>query len=244
MQKFIRDRFWELDFLRGIAVVMMIIFHFLWDLNYFGILQQPLYIGFWGIFQKITAISMLLLVGICLTISYNNAVAEKIDHKMKFLKRGAKIFGLGLLITLMTFIFVPQGTIFFGVLHLIGASIILSVLFVKLRYLNALLGIVFIAIGAYLQALVFNFPWLVWLGFLFRGFYTFDYYPLLPWFGVILLGIFLGNILFKNAKRAINIGTKTKPLFTNKLEWLGRHSLVIYFIHQPVLIALLLLFTT
>ena len=114
------SRFWELDVLRGIAVVMMIVFHFLWDLNYFGIIQQPLYVGFWGIFQKITAISFLLLVGICLTISYNNAVAEKIDYKMKFLKRGARIFGLGLLITLMTFIFVPQGTIIFGVLHLIG----------------------------------------------------------------------------------------------------------------------------
>ncbi|MBI2530044.1 MAG: DUF1624 domain-containing protein [Candidatus Diapherotrites archaeon] len=234
-------RFWELDFLRGIAVVMMIVFHFLWDLNYFGIIQQPLYVGFWGLFQKITAISFLLLVGICLTISHNNAVAEKIGYKMKFLKRGARIFGLGLLITLMTFIFVPQGTIIFGVLHLIGASIILSILFVKLKYANALLGIAFIAIGAYLQALVFNFPWLVWLGFLFRGFYTFDYYPLLPWFGVILIGIFLGNMLYKNAGRAISIKQMQKPIFANKFEWLGRHSLVIYFIHQPVLIALLLI---
>src|SRR3989338_11188790 len=174
-------RFWELDFLRGIAVVMMIVFHFLWDLNYFGIIQQPLYVGFWGIFQKITAISFLLLVGICLTISHNNAIAGKIGYRMKFLKRGARIFGLGLLITLMTFIFVPQGTIIFGVLHLIGISIILSILFVKLKYVNVLLGIAFIAIGIYLQTLVFNFPWLLWLGFLFRGFFTFDYFSLLPW---------------------------------------------------------------
>ncbi len=236
----IEKRFWELDFFRGIAVVMMIIFHFLWDLNFFGIIQQPLYIGFWGIFQKITAITFLLLVGICLTISYNNAVAEKTNYKTKFLKRGLWIFGLGMLITLMTFVFVPQGTIIFGVLHLIGISIILSILFVKLRYLSALLGIAFIAIGIYLQSLIFNFPWLVWLGFLFQGFYTFDYYPLLPWFGIVLLGIFIGNLLYKNAKRIASIQYKTKPLFTNKLEWLGRHSLVIYFIHQPVLIAFLL----
>ncbi len=237
----IEKRFWELDFFRGIAVVMMIIFHFLWDLNFFGIIQQPLYIGFWGIFQKITAVSFLLLVGICLTISYNNAVAEKINYKTKFLRRGLWIFGLGLLITLMTFVFVPQGMIIFGVLHLIGISIILSILFVKLKYANALLGIAFIAIGAYLQTLVFSFPWLVWLGFLFEGFYTFDYYPLLPWLGVILIGIFLGNMLYKNAKRAISVGIKTKPSFANKFEWLGRHSLVIYFIHQPVLIAVLLI---
>ena len=235
------SRFWELDVLRGIAVVMMIVFHFLWDLNYFGIIQQPLYVGFWGIFQKITAISFLLLVGICLTISYNNAVAEKIDYKMKFLKRGARIFGLGLLITLMTFIFVPQGTIIFGVLHLIGISIILSILFVKLKYVNVLLGIAFIVVGVFLQSLIFNFPWLVWLGFLFREFYTFDYYPLLPWLGVILLGIFLGNVLYKNRKRIISTNKIPKPPFPNKFQWLGRHSLVIYFLHQPVLIALLLI---
>ncbi|MFH1420521.1 MAG: heparan-alpha-glucosaminide N-acetyltransferase, partial [Candidatus Aenigmatarchaeota archaeon] len=118
------QRFWELDFLRGLAVIMMITFHFIFDLSFFGIagidLSGPLLLTF----QRAIAGIFILLVGICMTISYSRTPEEL--QARKYLWRSIKIFGLGMLITAMTFVFVPAGTIWFGILHFIGISIILS----------------------------------------------------------------------------------------------------------------------
>ena len=69
-------RFWELDFLRGIAISMMVLFHFLWDLNYFNLINIQLYEGFWGLFQKATALFFLLLVGALIAINKSNGKME------------------------------------------------------------------------------------------------------------------------------------------------------------------------
>lgn len=228
-------RFWEIDFLRGVAVIMMIVFHFLYDLNYFAIYQTQLWSGFWLIFERITALIFIFLVGISLTLSYS-----KHPKVLWFVKRGLKIFCCGLLITIATVLFLNQGTIFFGVLHFIGVAVVLSYPFVKYTYKNIAIGTALIVIGLYLSTLAFNFPWLMWLGFAPSNFYTLDYFPLLPWFGVVLLGIFAGNKLYKNNKRLFKISEVTNP-FVRFLCFIGRHSLLIYLLHQPVLIGVLLL---
>jgi len=224
-------RFWEIDFARGLAVIGMIIFHALWQLNYFGYTTLSLYSGWLGLFQKIIAITFLLLVGISLTLSVN----RRDDHNLWFVKRGLFIFGLGILITAFTFLFFKEGLIFFGVLHLIGASIILAIPFAKHIYANILTGLAVIAAGIYLQTLTFDFPYFLWLGF-FYPVTTFDYYPLLPWFGVILIGIAFGNVLYKNGERIIELKD-----CDNIISKLGKYSLLIYFIHQPILFGLLML---
>ena len=114
-------RYFELDALRAIAIIMMVVFHLLWDLNYFGFTNAEMYFGFWGIWQKITAGLFLLLVGIVLNISWNRR-----KNALHFLKRGIVIFCGGLLITAFTLIAFPEQFIYFGVLHLIGVSIILA----------------------------------------------------------------------------------------------------------------------
>ena len=224
-------RFWEIDFARGLAVIGMIIFHALWQLNYFGYTTLSLYSGWLGLFQKFVAITFLLLVGISLTLSVN----RRENYKFWFVKRGLFIFGLGILITAFTFLFFKEGLIFFGVLHLIGASIILAIPFAKHIYANILTGLAVIAAGVYLQTLTFDFPYLLWLGF-FYPVTTFDYYPLLPWFGVILIGIAFGNVLYKNGKRIRELNN-----YDNVISKLGKYSLLIYFIHQPILFGLLML---
>jgi len=224
-------RFWEIDFARGLAVIGMIIFHALWQLNYFGYTTLSLYSGWLGLFQKFVAITFLLLVGISLTLSIN----RRDDHNLWFVKRGLFIFGLGILITAFTFLFFKEGLIFFGVLHLIGASIILAIPFAKHIYANILTGLAVIAAGIYLQTLTFDFPYFLWLGF-FYPVTTFDYYPLLPWFGVILIGIAFGNVLYKNGERIIELKD-----CDNIISKLGKYSLLIYFIHQPILFGLLML---
>ena len=242
MDKNLEKRFWEIDFLRGLAVIMMILFHLLYDLAYFGEYDLNLHSGFWLYFGCTAATIFILLVGISLTLSFSRA--NKIQDAggklyQKYLKRGLKIFVYGLIITLTTWIFLREGFVIFGVLHLIGISIILAYPFLKLRSWNLMLGIIFIALGMYLKNLTFGFPWLMWIGLMSCHFYTIDYFPIFPWFGVILIGLFFGNLLYPNYTRKFNLRDRSDFSFMPLFCFLGKHSLLIYLIHQPVLITLL-----
>jgi uncharacterized membrane protein len=78
-------------------------------------------------------------------------------------------------------------------------------IFLKLRYGNLLIGVLFIFLGIYLKGFVYNFYWLVWLGFRPIQFYAVDYFPLLPWFGVVLMEIFFANLLYPDYSRKFQL---------------------------------------
>lgn len=226
-------RFWEIDFARGLAVAMMVIFHFAWNLNYFGFIQENIYAGFWGLFQKATVTIFLLVVGTTLSISYSK---NKKGYRLHFLKRGALVFCLGLLISAFTFIFFREKFIYFGILHLIGASIILSIPFAGRWNLNLLFGMIVLALPFVYNLQSIEEPLLVWLGFS-TPFATLDYSPVFPWFGIILIGLSLGELLYPNAKRRIKID-EPKNLIMGFLKLLGTNSLLVYFTHQAILFPL------
>ncbi len=230
-------RFWELDFLRGLAIIMMIVFHLIFDLYYFGGYGFDVNSGFWLYFARATALIFVTLVGICLAISYNRSSG---NFWVKNLERGLKVFGFGLLITLITFLVFKNNFIVFGILHFIGVSVILSILFLRFTYLNLVLSAVFIIIGFYLYSLVFDFSWLIWLGLEPSNFYTFDYFPIFPWFGAILFGIFLGKKIYSQGERRFRVKEISNPLI-KLFSFLGRHSLIIYLIHQPIIVSILYL---
>lgn len=213
----------------------MVVFHLFWDLNYFNFLQISLYNGFFGLLQKSAAGLFLFLVGICLTLSYNK---RKETFRMHFFKRGVKVFSAGLLITLFTLIFFSKQFIFFGVLHLISFSIILSIPLIKRKKFNLLLATAIILLSFLLTNFPLQFPFLV---FLWHNFpiITLDYFPIIPWFSVILLGIVAGNHFYAEGKQKFKI-KKINSL--NFMNFLGKHSLLIYFLHQPILISIILLF--
>jgi len=233
----LQKRFWEIDFLRGIAIIMMIVFHIISDLYHFGGYDFRIYSGFWRYFAHATAGIFILLVGISLTLSFSKADGKA--NYLKYFKRGLKIFSWGLLITAMTWIFYKEGFIVFGVLHLIGVSIILAYPFLKLKFWNLGVGIGLVAVGAYLLNFAFEFKWLVWLGFIPKNTYIADYFPILPWFGVVLVGVFLGNLLYYNYNRRFKLPDLSKFSIVKGFCFLGRNSLLIYLIHQPVLIAII-----
>jgi uncharacterized membrane protein len=238
-------RFWEIDFLRGIAVILMIFFHFLYDLNYFGIIALSLYKGYFLIYVYLVGIIFFTLVGISLTISYSK-VKDKLTNnelKTKFVSRGLRIFGLGILISLISYIILNEGYILFGVLHCIGLSIILAYPFLKYRYFNLLFGLLLIVAGLFLKNLSFNFYWLFWIGFIPENFYTIDYYPILPWLGVILIGLFLGNMLYFENKRKFDLANLSNFRIVGLFTYLGKNSLIIYFIHQPILLFIIFLYS-
>ena len=231
------DRLWEIDFLRGIAIIMMISVHIIFDLWYFGYsFDLDIGTGFWFFFARITASIFVFLVGVSLTLSYSRTTKKTFR---KYAYRGIKIFSCGLIITAITLLFLRSGFVFFGVLHFIGVAIILAYFFLRFHRLNLIMGITIILVGIYLQGLAFNFPWLLWLGFMPYNLYTIDYFPLLPWFGLVLLGLFFGRALYPDGNRRIrHVDNQLTKFFC----LLGRRSLIIYLIHQPILVGLLHVF--
>ncbi len=232
------QRFWEIDVWRGIAVIGMVVFHFLFDLNYFRVFPVDVFQGTWFWLGRAVALSFVFLAGTALTLSFRRTKLKMSERELrkKFAKRGAFVFACGLLITLLTFFTFPQGTIWFGVLHLMGASILLGYFFVQRPRAAFVTGIASISTGIALMFFTFEFPWLLWLGFYPKGLYTFDYFPLLPWFGVFLLGMVAGNWAYPKGKRSFRVPSLKKNRFVLGFAFLGRHSLAIYLLHQPLLL--------
>ncbi|MHC1626197.1 MAG: heparan-alpha-glucosaminide N-acetyltransferase [Methanoculleaceae archaeon] len=148
-----------------------------------------------------------------------------------------RIFTYRLVITAVTAIIVPWGTILFGILHCIGLSIIIAPLFFRLGRYNALTGLVVILTG-WRAAPRYGPIWLLWLGIHPTAWTTLDCYPLVPWFGVVLMGYAVGRICYPEGLRRAGIPVPD----AGRWLWLisiGQHSLFIYFIHQPVILGVL-----
>jgi uncharacterized membrane protein len=236
-------RFWEVDTLRGVAIAMMVIFHLMWDLRAFAEYYVVLHEGFWFYFQQTIATLFISLAGVSLVLSYNRAKERQGNTRglyAKFLKRGLRIFGVGMILTVV-FAVLRLGADEFGVLHLIGFSIIIVYPFLRYRYLNLGLGVGLIALGFYFRTFYVDYRWLVWLGLEPRNYYYSDYFPVVPWFGVVLLGIFVGNMLYRDGRRQLALPDLSRFIPLTWLQFLGRHSLLIYVIHQPILMVVLTL---
>lgn len=252
-------RFWEVDALRGVAIIMMIIFHLMWDLWFFRILPDVvLWEGFWKYFQRTTASLFIFLVGVSLTISYRRAVARGNPAQAapkphpapasrlpteglfgKFFLRGLRIFAIGLLISLGVWLG-GTGYIHFGVLHLIGFSVAFAYPFLRLTWPNIGLWLLFNFVGYLLLDVRVNTLWFVWLGLIPFGYAPVDFFPIFPWFGVVLLGIGVGNLFYTRQGRAIELPDLGHHLPVRILGFLGQRSLFIYVIHQPILLGILL----
>jgi len=241
-------RFIELDVLRGLAIIFMIYLHVLWDLDYFGIV--PMNNSIYSTLQKTVPPLFFLLVGISIIVSKKKIenkpeIDENVYYK-RLVMRGLKIFGLGMILTVGSLIFMPGKVVFFGVLHCIGLSVVLSVPFLKYRNYNLLFAILLIFAGTVAaqhpveNPTIFHLtlglhPTDVWR-------YTVDYFPLLPWFGICLLGIVVGDCLYSGNERRFRMPDLSKYRPAKIFQWAGQHSLIIYLLHQPVIAGALYLF--
>ena len=235
-----KNRLWEVDSVRGIAIIMMLISNLLFDLFLFKGFTE-FYSGFWMYFARATAALFILIAGLSLTLSYSRVRKKSRGYKIrKYVRRGLWIFTIGILITIATYFVIGNDFVLFGILHLIGLGIILAYPFLRYKVLNLVTGIIIIIIGLMLPIFIVDFPWLVWLGLQYPGFNSVDYVPVFPWFGLILIGIFLGNVLFPRGERKYLKGID--HVLTRIFSKLGRNSLIIYLIHQPVFVGIILLF--
>ncbi len=237
-------RFIELDILRGFAIVAMIFLHLLWDLDYFHIL--PLNQSIYLIQPAIPAL-FFILVGVCLIVSKNKKCHQTAQEENEYYKhlalRGLKIFSLGMIITTVTLLVMPGRPVIFGVLHCIGLSIVLSVLFLRFKSMNFVFATAIVSVGFIAGLFTMENPSALHLIFGIHQadvwHYTIDYFPLLPWFGACLFGIALGNVLYKDNRRQFPFPDLSRFAPMRMCSWLGRHSLAIYLIHQPIIAGVL-----
>ena len=234
-------RFWEVDAARGVAIIMMIIYHTTFDLDALGGYEVDAISGRWALFADATAGLFLFLVGVSLAISRSRATLTGWRLFGKYLARGLRILAYGMILT-GVFLVLQMGVVAFGILHLIGVSIILAYPFLKLRVTNLVLGLIVFVAGQYVlaQDYISETYWLLPFGVVPEGVIMPDYRPLLPWFGVVLIGLFFGNVIYADGHRPADVPERA-PRWARPLLPLGRNSLFIYLIHQPIVIALLAL---
>lgn len=231
------SRFWEVDCLRGLALVIMIVYHTMECLNQFSYIYTDLRVPFWFYFQRTWASVFIILMGLSLTLNYNQAKTGDTKQFPKYFSRGIRLFIWGLGITVATHFFLPGGTVIFGILHFLGVSVILTYPFLRWpAYISLSAGLFAIILGQYLGRFSFDFSYLLWLGFVPRVFASIDYFPLLPWFGAVLMGVCLGKILYPNGISRFPLPDCSKLLPIAFLTRMGRHSLLIYLMHIPVIL--------
>lgn len=224
------NRLLALDLARTLALVCMVIFHFTFDLALFGFIpadtmSQP----FWYYFARMIAGSFLFLSGVSLWLAHGHGIRWS-----AFGTRLAKLVTAALLVTLASLWLVPGGPIWFGILHAIAAASLIGLIALRLPWpvTLALAALIFAAAwGPRFPA--FDPIWLVWTGLAETRPMMGDYTPLIPWAAPALAGIAFANALRIDEWQ----GTPPTPL-TNALTFPGRHSLIIYLVHQPILIGL------
>lgn len=237
------DRLWEVDTVRGIAVVLMICYHFIFDLAYFDVYATDMYRGPWQIFARSIGTTFIVVMGISLTLRYHRLKPESDQGHLfrKYLVRGATLLGWGMIVTIVTYFIVGHGFVVFGILHLLGLSTILAFPFLRSRWASLVGALVVIGVGLYANQLVSPDPWLIWLGVQEIGRFMVDWYPVFPWFGFALVGVFLGFTLWPGGRRRFGLPDLSQAAPIKGLTFLGRHSLLIYLIHQPILFGILIL---
>ena len=240
-------RFIELDMLRGLAIILMIFAHILWDLDYFGVV--PINSIIFSSLQSFVPHMFFFIVGVCLIINVKkkNLRMEKERKYFKHLAfRGLKIICIGIGLSILSLIFIPKTPVFFGVLHCIGLSIILSIPFLKFRRHNVLFAFVLLFIGFLFSQVIIENPNMLHLILGLRPAniwnFTVDYFPIFPWFGFVVLGISVGDILYSRNERRFRFPNIEEYKPAKLFSWFGRHSLGLYLIHQPIITGFLYLF--
>ena len=232
-----QSRFALVDAARGTAIAMMFSFHFSFDLSYFGFTHGNFYSDpFWLNYRTIIVSSFLFVMGISLYLAHHRAIRWQQYRRRLFIL--ALCAGL---VSASSYFFAQERFIFFGILHFISVASLLGLLFLRLYWLNLLLGITLIVLGNQIALSFFNQPLWQWFGLMTHKPLTEDYVPLLPWFGVVLLGLFFARFAYSQQHfPALSQWQSTHPL-ARILCLAGRHSLLIYMVHQPIFLGILYL---
>lgn len=231
-----KKRIWELDVLRGVCILGMVVVHLIYDLQTFFSLPFLTNSQLFDLIKQWGGVLFLLISGICVTLG---------SHPVR---RGLIVFACGLVCSAVTAGMYALNMadksiiIYFGVLHCLGVCMLLWPLFKRLPvWALGLLGLGLTVLGLWLSGNVFvDFPWLIPLGLYPRGFASSDFFPLLPNLGFFLVGAFLGKTLYRKKETLLPRVNPANPVLAF-FTLLGKWSLPVYLLHQPLITGLLYL---
>jgi uncharacterized membrane protein len=230
-------RFERLDALRGVAIVWMAAFHFAFDLNHFRLIHEN-FRGdpFWTVQRTCIVTLFLLCAGI------GQAVASHQGQTWaRFWRRWAQVAGCAVLVSIGSALMFPTSWISFGVLHGVAVMLILVRLVAPWAWRWPLAVLAAAVVALVLPHLVghpvFDHRFSNWVGLITRRPVTEDYVPVLPWLGVMLIGLVAGQQLLRRRPSWL---TARVPWVAGRLAVLGRWSLSFYMVHQPVFIGVLM----
>lgn len=222
-------------------MTLMLVSNFLFDLVYFvGLTWLSSRALDW--FARLVAGSFICIAGVSLTLSQARLQVSspgpghspRASGLVKVVRRGLTLLGLGCLVTGATWMAAGEQLVIFGVLHLIGASLILAYPFLGRPRASLGVGFLVIAAAQVTSRVRLDHPWFLWLGLQPQGYGSVDYAPLIPWFGPLLIGVSLGELLYPGGQPRWPLPDLSRPWPVRALSWCGRHSLLIYFAHQPL----------
>lgn len=234
-----KPRLDAIDVTRGVALVAMAVYHFSWDLEFFGYVERGTAQSFpLREFARAIASSFLFLAGLGLLM------AQGLTFKPgQFLKRLLKIAGAAALITVASYHFAPSSFIFFGILHAIAAFSVIGLLLRRINgWLLLALSVLAIVLPQIFRSEMFDTPVLWWIGLAPTPPVSNDFVPLFPWIGPFIAGMAVAR-LRNPASFDTVINFRADSRIRGVLAVAGRHSLLFYLLHQPVLIAAIWLFS-
>jgi|CXWL01.1.fsa_nt_gi uncharacterized membrane protein len=223
----------------------MIVFHIVFFLDFLAIVSFAYDQGVWHVLARTVQWSFLLLVGISMQLSYQRILfhgGSKLDFLKRNIFRGMIIFLAAILVTTATAFYNFESYIRFGVLHLIAVSVIFLGFIVNCPRFSFILALIIYLLSFPIAATVVSESGLLIFGFAVQDFYTLDYFPIFPWMAIPTLGISLGYFLLDGYQRHY-----PSPVFLESSRLalifvsLGKRSLLIYLIHIPIILALLML---
>lgn len=249
-------RFPELDLLRGLAVVGMVVFHFFFILDFYGVKENEMFSGWWHVLGQFVRFSFLGLVGVSMVISYERVSGGRWRALLRQWKRAALVFGCGIVITIVTRFAIPEVFVRFGILHMIGVSIFLWSFFVEWKWVALGLSLLSFWAGG----------WFEWLGVADFGLslsdfginrlglfflkdtelQSIDYFPLFPWTGIVGVGIFIGRVFYggkgrwaREIEASSATGADSYMSMNRAISFIGKKALLIYLLHVPVFVGVL-----
>ncbi len=227
-----RGRIEFIDIARAVALFAMAIYHFAWDLEFFNYVERGLTgSGGWKIFARTIASSFLFLVGVSLVLAHGRAIRWR-----PFLIRLAQVAAGAVAITVVTLFVTPNSFVFFGILQLIAVASLLGLLFIHLPWLvTAFAAAVIVVLPFVISHPVFDPKWLAWIGFFEAPPFSNDFIPVFPFFGAVLAGIAAARFALVHGvfDRLRGWNSSLRPMW--RLGVLGRHALLFYLLHQPIL---------
>jgi len=226
------DRYALIDIVRGTAILLMIVYHFSWDLTFFGLADFQIFTDpGWIWFANIIVIMILGVMGVSQVMARRKPFTLNV-----FIRRFAMIASGAAAVSVATWWIDPGTYIFFGILHHITiASILLAGAVLLPTMLLLTLALIVFAAQWFLVHEIFAADWLLWLGLSPSPAASVDYVPLAPWFAVPLLGVVLGRWVFASPAASGLLAWQANNRLWRGVRFAGRHSLAIYLIHQPVL---------